>query len=166
MAGVALKEEQINALLDALYNAFGLQPFTVQMACAKIGVSSPTIIYALKRSKGRTRMIASFTEIAEWRGDNKSSYNWHTFDRDLKKAEFLNSFDPIPINERTLQPQLFGEYAVRLREVRDYIWRHKLPPFPTDRPLDFWELGVFQKRPTTLYKKEIYNGFHYNRPDD
>lgn len=149
MAGVLLKEEQITSIIDALYKAFELEPFTLKDAAEKIGVSKPVVLYALQRSKDRVKLLATFTEVAEWhvfKNGNKGAFNWYTFDLQLNKLEFLNRFDPIPLSKRTLKSQLFGEYAVRLREVKDYIWKNKLPPYPTDRPLDYWESGVFKWR--------------------
>ena len=146
MAKTVLSKERVDAMIDTLYETFKLKPFSTKQALETLDVSDYIFTSAQSIACDRLRLLATFSEDAEWRDHLNGSSNWYTFDMKLNKFDFLDQFDPIPKNKRTLQPQLFGEHAVRLREVKDYIWHKKLPPYPIDRPLDFWEMRVFKQK--------------------
>lgn len=141
--------------LEQFHNAIGDGVFCVYDVAEKLGIDkgiAEYLIFAAYEEKLIIKLVSGPTAAAMT--PKRINAAFYSFDHNKTAEAVLDRFDPIPLESRTLEPQLLGEEAVRYQEV--YAWRmyRTPPPRPIDRPYDQWEENVFRY----LDRKKVKNG--------
>lgn len=105
-------------------DAFGLKPFVIKdVASVLPGLSYSALRATIRRfeNKGEIKQVATKGQLMEFL-PIAQCHDYYTFNLDLKEDKFLDSIDPVPFDERSLDVQLFGDALKRYQEIRERIF--------------------------------------------